>query len=91
MRERFRFSDGRKMNPFWVDKTMSPKERTICARLSNAGLLGWNRASLKAAHIKEEDIDILVNDGVLICVDYNSCRGNTPFLSVLNFWVVKNG
>lgn len=65
MDERFRFGNGREMNPFWVWKTMSETERYICNRLAKAGLLGWNRQSLSAAHIKVMDVEGLIENGVI--------------------------
>ena len=65
MSERFTFSDGREMNPFWIWKTMDENERNICNRLAKAGPLGWNRRSLSAAHIKLNDVEGLIGEGVV--------------------------
>lgn len=65
--ERFRFSDGRPMNPFWIfDKTLNPSEKDICAKLvTRGGILGRSERGFKAAHTKISDVESLADNGIL--------------------------
>ncbi len=88
MNERFRFGDGSEMNPFWVWRSMDETERNICNRLAKAGPLGWNRRSLSAAHIKFEDVEALIGEGVVKKASLlqlaNEVVGNSEFVEEMD-------
>ena len=51
---------------FWLWHDLNASERDICYRLVNSGgMLGWNKKSLNAAHIKSIDIESLTEKGIL--------------------------
>ena len=53
-------------NGFWLWDDLNANERDICYRLVNSGgMLGWNKKSLNAAHIKSVDIENLTGKGIL--------------------------
>lgn len=64
--KRFQFSEGHEMNGFWIEKNLTPIERTICYRLATGmGILGWSQNSLNAGHFKKDDIDNLEKEGLV--------------------------
>lgn len=65
--DRFRFPDGRPKNGYWIYKDgLKPGEKYICERIVKVGgILGRSTRSLKAAHIRQVDVQNLVRDRIL--------------------------
>lgn len=54
-------------NPFWTYLRLEDKYKWICCRLARSGgPLGWSDSSIKAAHIKKADIDVMVRAGLVV-------------------------
>ncbi len=64
--KRFQFENGSPMNGFWIFKKLNPIEKNICYRIVKGGdIIGWSPNSLNAAHIKKDDINNLIKEGLV--------------------------
>lgn len=62
----FQFPDGRPMNGFWIFKLLNDVEKDICRRfVHRAGPFGWDRKSIRAAHIRFEHIGAMVSKRII--------------------------
>ena len=54
-------------NPWFVyQRGLNRREKDICWHLARgSGRLGWSKASLRAAHIRLSDVEVLIKKGVL--------------------------
>jgi hypothetical protein len=64
--KRFQSESGDEMNGHWIFKKLTTTEKAICYRIvQNGSVVGWNQKSLNGAHIKRDDINHLVSEGLV--------------------------
>ncbi len=64
--ERFRYKNGREMNPFFIYKALNDAERLICHKLvEEGGPLGMDEEEIAVAQMELEKVEALVECGIV--------------------------
>ncbi|MGA3291984.1 MAG: hypothetical protein ABSC49_02415 [Candidatus Microgenomates bacterium] len=63
--ERFRFSDGAEMNPWWVVNTLTEEEFDVCITIASSGILGCTETLLRRRRANFSIVDNLITEGIL--------------------------